>query len=171
MRLIKRYPNRKLYDTTTKRYVTLKELARLVQNGETIKVVDFRNGQDITSKVLAQVLVVEEKTRGIHVAVSKVRELLRAGEGILQTHVQKLSSEAERTVSRPFLEVKQVLDAVTRSFEDFQKSWEARLEDVMALIKQSSSLREELEGLKRKVTALEERIKQLEDSRGGKDEC
>ena len=54
--LIKKYANRKLYDTTSKHYVTLETVARLVQDGHDIRVVDQPTGSDITSMVLNQIL-------------------------------------------------------------------------------------------------------------------
>ena len=55
-RLIKRYENRKLYDTRARRYVTLDGIARLVVLGEDVRVVDQASGREITSTVLAQVV-------------------------------------------------------------------------------------------------------------------
>ena len=55
-RLIKRYANRKLYDTVIRRFTTLDEVAALVKDGTSIRVVDHENGVDRTEQVLAQVL-------------------------------------------------------------------------------------------------------------------
>jgi polyhydroxyalkanoate synthesis repressor PhaR len=56
MRHIRRYSNRKLYDTTDKRYVTLPELAKLIQSGAEVEVTDKDTGDDLTGAVLAQVI-------------------------------------------------------------------------------------------------------------------
>jgi polyhydroxyalkanoate synthesis repressor PhaR len=56
MRTIIRYANRKLYDKTTKGYVTLKDLETTVNNGEHIKVISHKNNKDITYQVLVKVL-------------------------------------------------------------------------------------------------------------------
>lgn len=56
MRVIKRYANRKLYDLTAKRYVTLKDIARLIQKDHQIRVVDNETNADITTRVLTQVI-------------------------------------------------------------------------------------------------------------------
>lgn len=58
MRLIKRYDNRKLYDTTTSKTLTLKDIATLIREGKEIKVVDASD-KDITNKVLAQIFLQE----------------------------------------------------------------------------------------------------------------
>lgn len=57
MRTIKKYQNRKLYDTQEKQYINLTQIARLAKEGEEIKVIDNGNGQDITASTLTQVLI------------------------------------------------------------------------------------------------------------------
>src|SRR5579859_502314 len=59
--VIKRYANRKLYDTQAKRYVTLELLAALVRRGEEVRVVDHASGDDITDLILAQIIFEREK--------------------------------------------------------------------------------------------------------------
>jgi len=59
--LIKKYANRKLYDTRTSRYITLDEIAQLVRDGHEIKVVDRDNGSDLTKVTLSQIVLSEEK--------------------------------------------------------------------------------------------------------------
>jgi len=66
-RLIRRYDNRKLYDTRERRYVVLGELARMVGQGEDVRVEDQRTGEDLTAVVMAQVILegVKERTTRI----------------------------------------------------------------------------------------------------------
>jgi polyhydroxyalkanoate synthesis repressor PhaR len=59
--LIKKYANRKLYDTRTSRYITLDGIAELVRDGHEIKVVDRDNGSDLTQVTLSQIVLSEEK--------------------------------------------------------------------------------------------------------------
>jgi polyhydroxyalkanoate synthesis repressor PhaR len=60
--LIKRYANRKLYNTATSRYITLKGIAELLENDQEVKVVDNETGEDITSVTLSQILVDTERS-------------------------------------------------------------------------------------------------------------
>lgn len=62
--LIKRYANRKLYNTETSRYITLKGIAELLDQGQEVKVIDNESGEDITSVALSQILVDTERGRG-----------------------------------------------------------------------------------------------------------
>jgi polyhydroxyalkanoate synthesis repressor PhaR len=57
MHLIKKYANRKLYHTNEKQYITLNGIARLVQGGEAVQILDNESGEDITSGILAQVVL------------------------------------------------------------------------------------------------------------------
>ena len=60
--LIKRYANRKLYNTQTSRYITLKGIAELLEAGQDVKVIDNETGEDITSVALSQILVNSERS-------------------------------------------------------------------------------------------------------------
>ena len=59
--LIKRYANRKLYNTAISRYITLKGIAELIEQGEEVRVIDNETGEDITSITLSQILVDNER--------------------------------------------------------------------------------------------------------------
>jgi polyhydroxyalkanoate synthesis repressor PhaR len=61
--LIKRYANRKLYNTDTSRYITLKGIAELIEQGVEVRVVDNETGEDITSVALSQILVDNERAQ------------------------------------------------------------------------------------------------------------
>ncbi len=63
MPLIKRYPNRKLYNTETKRYITLEGIAVLIRAGEDVQVTDHASGEDLTSLTLTQIIFEQEKKR------------------------------------------------------------------------------------------------------------
>ena len=60
--LIKRYANRKLYNTAISRYITLKGIAELIEQGEEVRVIDNETGEDITSITLSQILVDTERS-------------------------------------------------------------------------------------------------------------
>lgn len=59
-RLIKKYPNRRLYDTTASAYVTLAEIKQLVIASQPVKVVDAKTGEDLTRSILLQIILEEE---------------------------------------------------------------------------------------------------------------
>ncbi len=63
-RTIKKYPNRRLYDTKDSKYVTLNDLRELVINQEAFTVVDKKSGDDITRNVLLQIIIEQEEENG-----------------------------------------------------------------------------------------------------------
>ena len=79
MLVIKRYANRKLYDTESRRYVTLEDLANIIRQGEDLKVVDHVTGEDLTSVTLLQVIFEEEKKIGGLLPQVFLSRLIRAG--------------------------------------------------------------------------------------------
>lgn len=79
MPVIKRYANRKLYDTETKRYVTLEDLAEFVRQGEDVRVVDHATGEDLTSQTLLQIVFEEQKKIGGLLPQVYLTRLIRAG--------------------------------------------------------------------------------------------
>jgi polyhydroxyalkanoate synthesis repressor PhaR len=60
--LIRKYENRRLYDATNSRYVNLDEVAKMMQNGDTVQVVDATTDEDITRLILTQIIVEDAKT-------------------------------------------------------------------------------------------------------------
>ena len=63
-RLIKKYPNRRLYDTSTSRYITLDEVRQMVVEGIEFKVVDKKTNEDITRNILLQIIMEQESGNG-----------------------------------------------------------------------------------------------------------
>jgi len=86
--LIKKYANRKLYDTRTSRYITLDQIAQLVRDGHEIKVVDRDNGGDLTQVTLSQIVLSEEK-RGPSRIVGAGGEMLHDRGQALLDYVRK----------------------------------------------------------------------------------
>lgn len=86
MPVIKRYSNRKLYNTTTRRYVTLEEIADLISQGEDILVVDHASGNDLTTLTLAQVLFELEKQPGGLFPGSMFEKIIKSGQTSLDAY-------------------------------------------------------------------------------------
>jgi polyhydroxyalkanoate synthesis repressor PhaR len=91
--LIKKYANRKLYDTRTSRYITLEGIAELVRAGHEIKVVDRNNGHDLTQVTLSQVVLSQEK-RG-------PAALVDAGGEVIHERGQALLDYVRKTLNVP----------------------------------------------------------------------
>ena len=77
-KVIKRYTNRKLYDTVESRYVTLDEIAQMIKGGAEVKIVDNRSKEDLTSVTLAQIIFEEEK-KTPRLSVAGLRKIIQGG--------------------------------------------------------------------------------------------
>jgi polyhydroxyalkanoate synthesis repressor PhaR len=80
--LIKKYGNRRLYDTRRSRYITLGELAKIVQSGATVRVVDAAGGRDLTRQVLTQVIL--EGHEGLDTIPVELLHLIIRTQGTLE---------------------------------------------------------------------------------------
>ena len=79
MLIIKRYLNRKLYDTQARQYITLERIANLIRQGVQVRVVDHESGEDLTAITLAQVITEQEKKRTGSVPSTALADLIASG--------------------------------------------------------------------------------------------
>src|SRR3954471_15217547 len=94
LRLIKKYPNRRLYDTKTSSYITLADVKQMVLKQEEFQVVDAKSGDDLTRAILLQIILEEESTGGLPMFSSDLlTQLIRfygnAMQGVMGTYLEK----------------------------------------------------------------------------------
>lgn len=77
-RIIKRYANRKLYDTRHSRYITLEQISEMIRNGEDIQILDNKTKEDLTSITLAQIIFEQEKKRSF-LPLGAMRHIIQSG--------------------------------------------------------------------------------------------
>ncbi len=83
-RVIKRYANRKMYDTHASRYVTLDGVADLVRGGEDLRIVDNDSGEDLTALIFAQIIFEEQKRKNGLLELPALRWIIRRGGATVQ---------------------------------------------------------------------------------------
>ncbi len=88
-RVIKRYANRKLYDTKSSQYVTLDQIAQMIRTGEEVRVLDNSTKDDLTSVTLAQIIFEEEKRQKSFIPLQAMRHLIQSGGASLQELAQQ----------------------------------------------------------------------------------
>ncbi|OGO61207.1 MAG: hypothetical protein A2032_04795 [Chloroflexi bacterium RBG_19FT_COMBO_49_13] len=93
--LVKRYPNRKLYDTAEKQYISLEGINDLIRQGEEIKVIDNVTGEDLTAVILSQVILENEKKRIGFLPHTVLTGLIQSGGTTLNFMRRGLSSSFE----------------------------------------------------------------------------
>jgi polyhydroxyalkanoate synthesis repressor PhaR len=99
-KIIKRYQNRKLYDTDASCYVTLDEIAEMIQQGEDVTVVDNRNQKDITAATLTQIIFEKQKRSESPVPISTLRHIIQHGDGSFSSFLSKGSDGNQMEIIR-----------------------------------------------------------------------
>lgn len=92
MPLIKYYENRKLYDTTERKYVTLDRIAEMIRDGQTCQVIDNKTGMDITTHTLIQIIMEQEKKEESCLPQSILEVLVHCSHHSMQAVSNKLPS-------------------------------------------------------------------------------
>ncbi len=95
-RQIKRYPNRKLYDTEKSRYVSLADVARFVRAGETVSIVDKESGEDLTAQMLTQIILDEGKKGGALIPVDVLHDVLRRSQVSLDSGMDQMRQRMDQ---------------------------------------------------------------------------
>lgn len=112
--IIKRYGNRRLYNTETRSYVNYEELAKLVRDGQDVKVIDSTSKEDVTKAVLIQLILEEEKNNKTVLPTQFLFQLLRSREDSMQDFFKNHLSAS--------------FDAYLRTKEEFDKRFRSVLE-------------------------------------------
>lgn len=183
MAIIKRYSNRKLYDTQAKQYVTLESLAGLVRRGADVSVIDHASGEDITVLTLAQIIVEQEKNlkSGLpHVVLSNlIRTTNRAMSGLRSalpwpaSGPTQIDAEIERRIEilikRGLLTAEagqrlaEQLAAVGKPPEDEHELEEREVE--LELRARGTPTREDIQALARQVETIDDEVDRLADQK------
>jgi polyhydroxyalkanoate synthesis repressor PhaR len=85
--VIKKYANRRLYDTSNSRYINLEDIAALVRNGKDLQVVDANTGEDITRVTLTQIIVEDAKDQPTGLPLELLRQLIVASDRVGQEFI------------------------------------------------------------------------------------
>jgi len=177
-KVIKRYANRKLYDTAESRYVTLEGIAEMVKQGIEVRIVDNRSKGDLTSATLAQIILEEEKKRS-RMPLEVLRDIIRnGGESIggflrreVQPRVNSLREEAEASLEMlrrdvPVDKPRELLGALQSMLQEWQGRVDERLHAAVETVSAFPQIARELQQIAGRLEELETRIQHLEDGEG-----
>jgi polyhydroxyalkanoate synthesis repressor PhaR len=157
--VIKRYSNRKLYDTQESRYVTLEELEELIRAGREISVVDVSTGEDLTSVTLAQIILENERNHRATLPTAFLHQLIKHGEA-WQDFVQKSLRSSLEGLMTSQREADRVLRewASRAGWNSAAPAAEPVKAEKRADTAEADVLREEVSVLREQLRALEERL-------------
>jgi polyhydroxyalkanoate synthesis repressor PhaR len=180
-KVIKRYANRKLYDTAESRYVTLEGIAAMVKQGIDIQIVDNRSKDDLTSVTLAQIILEEERKRS-RMPLDVLRDIIRNGgesiSGFIQREVQprvtSLREEAEASLERlrrdvPGDKPRELLGTLQAMLLEWQGRVDGRVHAAVETVSQFPQIARELQQIAGRLGELESRIANLEDGESASD--
>jgi len=142
--LIKRYANRKLYNTQTSRYITLKGIAELIEAGQDVRVIDNETGEDITNVALSQILVDNERSNST-VSKTLLSELisksgdalygaLRRGVGDATEGIEEFQKGVRRIIKSRETEANRLSEWIAVSTPDFDQIVQNAMERVLKLL-------------------------------------
>lgn len=92
VKIIKRYQNRKLYDTQQSCYVTLDDIAKMIRSNEEVMVIDNKSKNDITAATLTQIIFESEKKASQYAPLFTLREIIQHGNGSISSYLAKLGA-------------------------------------------------------------------------------
>lgn len=174
--IIKRYQNRKLYDTQNSTYVTLEDIGTIIRRGDDVKVVDNKTKDDLTSVTLTQIIFEEEKKNKSALPLAALKKIIRGGGDAILELVNKTTDNVQNTFSQVKEGAENIYDKlrdeltpgdgiltnvldktqnITRNFEDKIKSTVGNLAHV-------ASLQNEVRKLRQRVLFLEKKLKVYE---------
>jgi polyhydroxyalkanoate synthesis repressor PhaR len=158
--LIKKYSNRKLYDSSRSRYITLEEIAALIREGKQVKVLESTTQEDLTTVTLAQIILDEEKKRKHLLPVTFLHQLIQYGQSLQELYQRQLRSNLQALMTTQAQAGDLWREWMTRGWSPASRTAdprgapseggsEASLEGELA------SLKESLQRLERKIEAVE----------------
>src|SRR6516162_2249307 len=86
---LRRYPNRRYYDSARSQHLTLEEIFRLIAEGSSVQISDSKTGEDITTRVLAQLILEQAPAKWAALPAELFHQLIRANDSLLQEFVDK----------------------------------------------------------------------------------
>jgi polyhydroxyalkanoate synthesis repressor PhaR len=190
-KVIKRYANRKLYDTERSCYVTLDEISSMIKDGEDVRVVDNKTKDDLTAITLAQIIVEEEK-KVAKMPLKLLKSIIQSGNEAIGDFyadhvvdpVKRLRDDVERrvdtllkrdakegageaapseseTAEATAAKHNVIQEFVSSTAEAFE-SWQRRIDERVRETMQKAGARPDVDALRARVEALETRLRELE---------
>jgi len=168
-RIIKRYSNRKLYDTKGSRYVTLLQIAEMVREGEEVQIIDNNTKDDLTEITLAQIIYEEQKSHSRAVPLQALKELIHTRtekvladlrDGPIGRLIPGTKVGDEKAEAAPVKDQKPTLvDQAKEKFEEMQHQLDERIKSILVTFRPLQQLQQEVRRLNERIDELERKVK------------
>jgi len=154
--VIKKYGNRRLYDTVSSRYINLDDIAALIRQGKDVKVVDAKTGQDLTRVTLTQIITEDVKEKPTGLPLELLRQLIVASDEVRQEFIMWYLKSAFDTYQK-------VQDAVQNRLGEVQSAIVSPVELMRRFLGITTTPppvpgATEVDALRRRVAELEARL-------------
>lgn len=176
--IIKRYQNRKLYDTQNSTYVTLDDIANMIKVGEDVKIIDNKSKNDLTSVTLTQIIFEEEKKNKSLLPLVALRKIIQEGGGTIKDFFEKTIDTGVTSISKAKEGAGEVIDRIKDKFtpdeegnilqevlhktQDFSKKIDEKIKSTVESVTHVTTLQNEIRNLRRKIATLEKKLKEHE---------
>ena len=187
-RVVKRYANRKLYDTQRSRYVTLEQIAEMIRSGEDVRIVDNNSKEDLTAITLTQIIFEEEKKQSF-LPLAALRNIIQSGaqnftqltttagekvRGIFKREKDEEGGEAtgegeaqsnggnggDGAGNANAHPIREFLERSQQTFDEWQKRVDDRIRAAVEALSPLSSLEKEMRALGQRLSELEKRLEE-----------
>lgn len=125
--VLKKYSNRRLYDTRNSRYVTLEDVSKMIRSGEQVKIQDATSGGDVTAFILTQIVLEAAKRKNSLLPISVLHLIIRYGDNALGEFFEKYF---EKTIQN-YLETKKAFDQQFGQWLDMGTDMSRRMPEMM----------------------------------------
>ena len=182
-RIVKRYANRKLYDTQRSRYVTLEQIADMIRSGEDVKIVDNNSKEDLTAITLTQIIFEEEKKQSF-LPLSALRNIIQSGANNISQVATQAGERMRGIFKRDGSEgvdgdlegsdasaagggggggghpIREFLERSQQTFDEWQKKVDERIRSTVESLSPLSGLEKEVRTLTQRLADLEKRLEE-----------
>lgn len=171
VKVIKRYSNRKLYDTVRSKYVTLDEIARMIKAGDDLQIIDNETKEDLTSVTLTQIIYEEEK-RESRMPLAMLRNLIQTrGTTIQDFFDRSVKTPVEKGVEKGIEELAQIREAATRSVTELtDRIFSGEVRQAAVFNRTTQVLLDQLENrIEDRITEVQSSVQKAKESPGETD--
>jgi polyhydroxyalkanoate synthesis repressor PhaR len=128
IRLIKRYGSRKLYDTEESRYVLLEDIASWIRQGQDVRVIDSKTGEEVTAQTLTQIISEEGRRGTSFLSSDLLHELIRFSQDAVNSSVRRIQHGVDRFVQSsidrlgPIRKAREEMETLRKRLEELETS-------------------------------------------------
>lgn len=172
--VIKRYQNRKLYDTDNSTYVTLDDIGQIIRRGDDVRVVDNKTKEDLTSVTLTQIIFEEEKKNKNNLPLGALKKIIQGGSDAILDIVTKTTGSAYEKINHAKENAEQfygkirgeqdenLLSGVLHKTQNLSKNIEGKIKSTVDSLTQVANLQNEVRKLRQRIHYLEKKLKVYE---------